>query len=253
MEREGRCRLGGGSLHPHRHFLSLAGLCASWLDHWVCFFLNARQLHDDQETHERVKAAQGKISVLKNSGQAASGHFLLRPGRFSLYLHMRCIRTYSLKQRLECINVFPTCHYKWTSFISVYKQTAVTHRWTFSCLYLVNIQRKHRTRAPLCPVSGGNPAALLLPCLRERGESRRQGAWFVSFVASGDSEGGSCVLGVIAHVIHTSPPPLYTSPGPVRRSMYPSEGFMELSSYPCLHLSTPPTSRSFVKHLDPKC
>lgn len=97
----------------------------------------------------------------------------------------------------------------------------MTHRWTFSCLYLVNIQRKHRTRAPLCPVSGGNPAALLLPCLRGRGESRRQGAWFVSFVASGDSEGGSCVLGVIAHVIHTSPPPLYTSPGPVRRSMYP--------------------------------
>lgn len=35
------------------------------------------------------------------------------------------------------------------------------------------------------------------------------------------SEGGSCVLGVIAHVIHTSPPPLYTSPGPVRGSTYP--------------------------------
>ena len=55
--------------------------------------------------------------------------------------------------------------------------------------------------------------------VREGGrEWRRQGAWLVSFVGPGGSQGGSCVPGVTAHVIYTSPPPLCPSPGPVRGS-----------------------------------
>lgn len=123
-------------------------------------------------------------------------------------------------------------------------------QWTFSCLYLVNIQCKHRTWAPLCPISGGNPAALLLPCSRGRGESRRL---VCLFCGPGDSEGGRCVLGVIAHVISHLASSFVHITRTSEREHVPSEGFMELSSYPCLHISTPPASRSFVKHIDPKC
>lgn len=70
-----------------------------------------------------------------------------------------------------------------------------------------------RTWAPLCPVSGGDPAALLLPCVRGRG-SRGDGVPGLSLLwpRLKGVVGGSCVLGVNAHVTHTSPPPLYTSP-----------------------------------------
>ncbi len=68
-------------------------------------------------------------------------------------------------------------------------------------------------------------------------------------------EGGSCVLGVIAHVIHTSPPPLYTSPGPVRGSTYPVKDLWSCLVIPVLtffsphreppaHCDAPPLSQS---------
>lgn len=85
------------------------------------------------------------------------------------------------------------------------------------------------TWAPLCPVSEGDPAALLLPCVRGRGSRGDKvpglsPLWPGLNGVGGWGGGGSCVLGVNAHVTHTSPPPLYTSP---------SEGFMESSSYTC--------------------
>lgn len=80
--------------------------------------------------------------------------------------------------------------------------------------------------------TGGNPAALMLPCLQQRGsQGNRVPGLSLLWPGSG---GGSCVLGVSGHVIHTSPPPLYALPGPVRGSTYPLKDLWSCPVIPVL-------------------
>lgn len=83
-----------------------------------------------------------------------------------------------------------------------------------------------------CPSSGGNPASLLLTCPWGRG-GQGDSEPCLSLLWQ-CSEGGSCVLGVGAHVIHTSPPSLYVSPGPVRGSTYPMRDLWSCPVIPVL-------------------
>lgn len=96
---------------------------------------------------------------------------------------------------------------------------------------------KHKTGAPLCPVSGGNPAALLPPCLWGRGShgNRVPG---LSLLWPGSERRQLCpgtqcsryshLTSSFVHITRTS-----------QREHVPNEGFMELSGYPCPHLSLP--------------
>lgn len=77
------------------------------------------------------------------------------------------------------------------------------------------------TWAPPCPVT-----ALLLS---GSGGNRAPG----SSLLWQSSEGGCCVLRVSAHIIHTSPPPLCTSPQAVSGSTYPKK---DLWSRPFIHV-----------------
>lgn len=133
---------------------------------------------------------------------------------------------WSRRRKRPCFHLF---HRSYLSFLIMSRLTAGQMRQTVSTF----VSRFWRERR--CFVAA---------VFAGTGESRKQGAWFVSFVAGGSEGGGSCVLGVTALVIHTSTPLLYTSPGAVRGSTYPVRDLRSCPVFPCAHLFFSSTQRA---------